>query len=407
VTDPATSPAATAPLAGVRVLDFSRVLAGPFCTLQLADLGAEVIKLENPDGGDDTRQFKPPEAGGEAHYYLAMNRSKRSVALDIRKPEAQEIVHGLAAKCDVLIQNYRVGVMERVGFGWETMRERHPHLIYCSISAYGVTSPWAKRPGFDPVLQAESGIMSYTGHPEGPPTRHPLAIIDTFTAMYATSAILAAYIARLRTGKGQFIDLALMDTAVAVQTNAAQSYLVSGQDPVRMGNSHPAAVPVGLFETQTGPFYMAVGTQKLFALVCEKVLERPDLLTDPRFATNSARQANRDAVFGLLNETFAANTREYWLDRMVAAGVPAGAVRSVSEAMESPEVAARGMVTTVDHPTAGPLRLLGSPYHFSDTPTATPEAPPLLGQHTEQVLRDLLGADDAMLGRWRTGGAIP
>jgi len=407
VTDPATSPAATAPLAGVRVLDFSRVLAGPFCTLQLADLGAEVIKLENPDGGDDTRQFKPPEAGGEAHYYLAMNRSKRSVALDIRKPEAQEIVHGLAAKCDVLIQNYRVGVMERVGFGWETMRERHPHLIYCSISAYGVTSPWASRPGFDPVLQAESGIMSYTGHPDGPPTRHPLAIIDTFTAMYATSAILAAYIARLRTGKGQLIDLALMDTAVAVQTNAAQSYLVSGQDPVRMGNSHPAAVPVGLFETQTGPFYMAVGTQKLFALVCEKVLERPDLLTDPRFATNSARQANRDAVFGLLNETFAANTREYWLDRMVAAGVPAGAVRNVSEAIESPEVAARGMVTTVDHPTAGPLRLLGSPYHFSDTPTATPEAPPLLGQHTEQVLRDLLGADDAMLGRWRTGGAIP
>ena len=320
MTDPATSPAATAPLAGVRVLDFSRVLAGPFCTLQLADLGAEVIKLENPDGGDDTRQFKPPEAGGEAHYYLAVNRSKRSVALDIRKPEAQEIVHGLAAKCDVLIQNYRVGVMERVGFGWETMRERHPHLIYCSISAYGVTSPWAKRPGFDPVLQAESGIMSYTGHPDGPPTRHPLAIIDTFTAMYATSAILAAYIARLRTGKGQLIDLALMDTAVAVQTNAAQSYLVSGQDPVRMGNSHPAAVPVGLFETQTGPFYMAVGTQKLFALLCEKVLERPDLLTDPRFATNSARQANREAVFGLLNDTFAANTREYWLDRMVAAG---------------------------------------------------------------------------------------
>lgn len=407
MTDPATSPAATAPLAGVRVLDFSRVLAGPFCTLQLADLGAEVIKLENPDGGDDTRQFKPPEAGGEAHYYLAVNRSKRSVALDIRKPEAQEIVHGLAAKCDVLIQNYRVGVMERVGFGWETMRERHPHLIYCSISAYGVTSPWAKRPGFDPVLQAESGIMSYTGHPDGPPTRHPLAIIDTFTAMYATSAILAAYIARLRTGKGQLIDLALMDTAVAVQTNAAQSYLVSGQDPVRMGNSHPAAVPVGLFETQTGPFYMAVGTQKLFALLCEKVLERPDLLTDPRFATNSARQANREAVFGLLNDTFAANTREYWLDRMVAAGVPAGAVRNVSESMESPEIAARGMLTTVDHPTAGPLRLLGSPYHFSDTPTATPEAPPLLGQHTETVLRDLLGADDAMLGRWRTGGAIP
>ncbi|MFN4089557.1 MAG: CaiB/BaiF CoA transferase family protein [Alphaproteobacteria bacterium] len=395
------------PLAGVRVLDFSRVLAGPFCTLQLADLGAEVIKLENPDGGDDTRHFKPPEAGGEAHYYLAMNRSKRSVALDIRKPEAQEIVHGLAARCDVLIQNYRVGVMERAGFGWETMRERHPHLIYCSISAYGVTSPWAQRPGFDPVLQAESGIMSYTGHADGPPTRHPLAIIDTFTAMYATSAILAAYIARLRTGRGQHIDLALMDTALAVQTNAAQSYLVSGEDPVRMGNSHPTAIPVGLFETRTGPFYMAVGTQKLFALVCEKVLERADLLADPRFATNAARHAHRDAVFGLLNEVFASNTREYWLDRMVAAGVPAGAVRSVSEALESPEIVARGMVTSVAHPTAGALRMLGTPYHFSDTPAAPPGPPPLLGEHTETVLRDLLGADEDTLARYRAGGAIP
>src|SRR5690606_14337148 len=200
------------PLEGVRVLDLSRVLTGPFCTMQLADMGAEIIKAENPDGGDDTRHFKPPEAGGAAHYFLAVNRSKRSIALDIRTERGQEIIHGLAAQCDVLIENFRVGVMRRFGLDYASMRERHPHLIYCSISAYGQEGPMSDRPGFDPVLQAESGMMSYTGEPDRDPMRHPLAIIDTFTALYATSAILGAYIARQRTGRGQHIDLALLDT---------------------------------------------------------------------------------------------------------------------------------------------------------------------------------------------------
>lgn len=395
------------PLAGVRVLDLSRVLAGPFCTMQLADLGAEVIKIENPDGGDDTRQFKPPEAGGEAHYFLAMNRTKKSVALDIRTPAGQDIVHRLAAKSDILIQNFRVGVMARFGLDYDAVKERHPYLIYCSISAYGQTGPWSDRPGFDPVLQAESGMMSYTGEPDRDPLRHPLAIIDTFTALYATTAILAAHIARQRTGRGQHIDIALLDTAMAVQSNAAQSYIVSGDDPVKMGNSHPSAVPVGLFQTPTGPLYLAVGTQRLFARLCEGVLERLDILADARFASNPARQHNRGALFALLDGIFATRPREEWLQRITAAGVPGGPVRNVSEAVESPEVAARQMIRTVEHPTAGSLRLLGSPLKLSDTPTMDPVAPPLLGQHTSEVLRDLLGMDDGEIGALRESGTIP
>lgn len=395
------------PLEGVRVLDLSRVLAGPFCTMQLADMGAEIIKVENPDGGDDTRHFKPPEAGGEAHYFLAVNRSKRSIALDIRTERGQEIIHGLAAQCDVLIENFRVGVMRRFGLDYASMRERHPHLIYCSISAYGQEGPMSDRPGFDPVLQAESGMMSYTGEPDRDPMRHPLAIIDTFTALYATSAILGAYIARQRTGRGQHIDLALLDTSIAVQTNAAQAYLVSGENPVKMGNSHPTAVPVGLFETQTGPIYIAVGTQRLFKILCEKVLQRPEMFEDPRFADNAARQANRHALFALLSEAFAAEPREVWLERTRTAGLPVGAVRTVSEALRSPEVAARGMVTRVTHPTAGELELLGSPLNFSETPVRAPKPPPLLGQHTEEILRDLLGVDAQGIEDLRRTGVIP
>lgn len=395
------------PLQGVRVLDLSRVLAGPFCTMQLADMGAEIIKVENPDGGDDTRHFKPPEAGGEAHYFLAVNRNKRSIALDIRTEKGQEIIHRLAAQCDVLIENFRVGVMKRFGLDYAAMRERHPHLIYCSVSAYGQVGPMSDRPGFDPVLQAESGMMSYTGEPGRDPLRHPLAIIDTFTALYATSAILGAYIARQRTGRGQHIDLALLDTALAVQTNAAEAYLISGDNPVKMGNSHPSAVPVGLFETADGPIYIAIGTQRLFKVLCEKVLERPEMIDDPRFADNAARQANREALFALLADMFRKERREVWLEKTRTAGLPVGAVRTVSEAFRSPEVAARGMVAKVNHPTAGELELVASPLNFSETTKRTPTPPPLLGQHSEEILREYLGMDAEQIEDLRHAGVIP
>jgi crotonobetainyl-CoA:carnitine CoA-transferase CaiB-like acyl-CoA transferase len=397
---------ASGPLRGIRVLDLSRVIAGPLCTMQLADLGAEVIKVEHPVRGDDSRGMRPPEVGGESHFYLAFNRGKRSVALDIATPEGRDLVEALAARSDVLVENFRPGVMARLGLDHAVLAGRHPRLVYCSISAYGHTSPLAGRAGFDPVLQAESGMMAITGEPGGDPLRHPLAIVDTLTALHATAAILAALHARRETGRGQHIDLALLDCAVAVLGNAAQHYLTSGADPPRMGNAHPAAVPVGLFETKTRPLYLACGTDRLFQALCREVLGRPDMAEDPRFADNAARAAHRDALFAHLEETFASDTCERWLERLEAAGLPAGAVRTVAEALESPEVAARGMLAEVEHPTAGALRLVASPLRLSDTPVVKPAAPPLLGQHTEEVLREVLGLDEPRLAALRQTGVI-
>lgn len=395
-----------APLAGVRVLDLSRVIAGPFCTLQLGDLGAEVIKVEHPEHGDDSRGMKPPDAGGESHFFLAFNRNKKSVTIDLSRPEGRDLVHRLAAVSDVLVENFRPGVMRRLGLDWETMHARHPALIYCSISAYGESGPRAERPGFDPVLQAESGMMAVNGEPAGDPLRHPIAIIDTFTGLYAATALLAALLARRESGAGQRIELALLDCGVAMLGNVGEYYLTSGQDPARLGNAHPAAVPVGLFKTRTGPFYLACGTDRLYRQLCERVLGRPELADDPRFATNSARVLNREALFALLEQTFAADTREAWLARLAAGGVPAGAVRPVSQALESEEVRERGLVTSVPHPTAGEIRLLSSPFRFSATPVRPPAAPPLLGEHTEAVLRELLGLDADAVAALRAAKVI-
>lgn len=397
---------ASGPLHGVRVLDLSRVIAGPFCTMQLADLGAEIIKIEHPERGDDSRDMKPPEAGGESHFFLAFNRSKKSVALDMATKDGAEIIRALAARSDVLVQNFRPGVMERLGFDYATLATLNPGLVYCAISAYGQTGPQASRPGFDPVLQAESGMMAITGEEGGDPLRHPLAIVDTFTALYASSAILAALYSRKDTGKGQLIDLALMDCSLAVLGNVAEYYLTSGENPPRMGNAHPAAIPVGLFKTKTGPFYMACGTDRLFRQLCCEVLGRPEMAEDPRFARNTARAKNREALVTFLDDFFLTNTCEHWLGKLEAAGLPAGPVRSVSEALESSEARERGTVAHVKHPTAGDLRIVGSPYRLSATPVETPTAPPLLGQHTEDVLRDLLGYDKTRIAELRDAKVI-
>ena len=397
---------ASGPLHGVRVLDLSRVIAGPFCTMQLADLGADIIKIEHPERGDDSRGMKPPEAGGESHFFLAFNRSKKSVALDMATKDGAEIIRALAARSDVLVQNFRPGVMERLGFDYATLATLNPGLVYCAISAYGQTGPQASRPGFDPVLQAESGMMAITGEEGGDPLRHPLAIVDTFTALYASSAILAALYSRKDTGKGQLIDLALMDCSLAVLGNVAEYYLTSGENPPRMGNAHPAAIPVGLFKTRTGPFYMACGTDRLFHQLCREVLGRPEMAEDPRFARNTARAKNREALFTFLDDLFLTDTCEHWLGKLEAAGLPAGPVRTVSEALESSEARERGMVAHVKHPTAGDLRIVGSPYRLSATPVETPTAPPLLGQHTDDVLRDLLGYDEARISGLRDAKVI-
>ena len=395
------------PLQGMRVLDLSRIAAGPFCTMQLADLGAEIIKVERPGDGDDTRHMKPPESGGEAHFYLAFNRNKKSVALDLKTEEGRNVIHGLAAKCDMLIENFRPGVMARLGLDYEAMKARHPQLIYCSISSYGQQGAMADRPGLDPVLQAEMGMMAVTGEPDGDAMRHPLSLTDLFVGLYASTAILSAVIARTETGRGQHIDLALMDGAIAAMSNFAQYYLTSGEEPQRSGNTHSVAVPAAAFKASDGMFYLACGTNNLFERLCRNALERPELLDDERFRSNVERLANRDMLMALLEDIFAEESLGHWTAKFRAAGVPAGPVRTVSEAMESDEVKERDMVVTVPHRTAGEVRLVGSPFKLSETPVVDPVAPPLLGQHTEDVLRGLLEMDDAAIARLRESGTIP
>jgi len=387
---------------GLRVLDFSRVIAGPACTQTLADFGAEVIKIENPKGGEDGRQVAGPNHGGESHFYLAFNRGKKSVAMDITKPEGRDLAVQLAEQSDIIVENFRPGVAKRLGIDYASLFARNPRLIYLSVSAYGQDGPFSDRPGFDPVLQAESGMMSITGPVEGPPMRHPLSIIDTFTSLHATTAIATALYARESTGKGQYIELALFDAAIAAMANAAMYYLTGHQEPPRTGNAHGTAAPVNVFPAKDGPIYMALGNQRLWETLC-RLLERPDLAEDARFATMAARSENRDTLYATLNEIFSQETRAYWSDKLRS--LPAGPVQSVAEALEGKAVAARGMVRTVDHP-HGPLRQLSSVYRFSGTPVQDGHRPALLGEHTAEVLEQLCGVDSVRFGTLRQAGII-
>ena len=392
------------PLTGIRVLDFSRIIAGPLCTQQLADMGADIIKIENPDGGDDTRRLNTPGAHGLSHFFLAFNRSKRSVALDFTKPEAVEVIHQLLAECDVLVQNFRPGVMARFGLDYESLAERYPQLIYLSISAYGQQGSMSDRPGFDPVLQAEFGLMSLTGEPDGQVMRHPLSIIDTMTALQGVSAVTAALYARKDSDCGQHIDLALMDSAVAALGNAGLYYLCGGGQPPRAGNSHMTSTPTTLMDTAEGAVYMALGTNKMFLQLCQTVIDKPQWVDDPRFATPQARLANRPELMRLLGEVFAQHDQTYWLDRM--RHLPAGAVRDLQGALESPEVSERNMVIDVESDSGETFRLLGSPLKFSGSPMREPTAPPHLGEHTEQVLKQLTDLSDQEIEALRASGAI-
>jgi crotonobetainyl-CoA:carnitine CoA-transferase CaiB-like acyl-CoA transferase len=391
------------PLEGIRVLDFSRVIAGPACTQALADMGAEVIKIEDPDGGDDTRRVAGPKVGPQTHFFLAFNRGKKSVALDIGTAEGQALVARLLATCDVMIENFRPGVMKRFGLDYDSLKERFPRLVYLSVSAYGQTGPMADRPGFDPVLQAESGMMSLTGQPDGPPLRHPLSIVDTLTSIHATAAIVAALYARRDTGKGQYIDLALFDVAVAALGNAGLYYLTSGQLPPRTGNAHMTSTPTAAFAASNGLLYMAVSNQKLFAGMCRAV-GHPEWIEDPRFATTGSRTQNRAALFALMDAVFATDTKENWASRL--RHLPVGPVRSLAESLESPEVAARGMVRTMTHPEVGTFRTFGTVYRLSDTPVGSDAPPPLLGEHGAQVLRELAGCDDTEIASLRGKGVV-
>ncbi|MGY6270450.1 CaiB/BaiF CoA transferase family protein [Achromobacter denitrificans] len=393
------------PLSGIRVLDLSRVLAGPWCTQTLADLGAEVWKIEAPGHGDDTRGWSPPDVGGESTYFLCANRSKESIAVNLKHPEGQRIVRDLARQADVLVENYRLGALEAFGLGYDDLAAINPGLVYCSISGYGRSGPRAAEPGYDFVIQAESGLMSITGEPEGAPMKLGVAITDLVTGMNGVQAILAALLARARNGRGQHIDLALLDGAVSVLANVGAGYLAAGHAPGRLGNAHPTVVPYQIFATRDGSFALAVGNDGQFARLCG-LLGHPEWSADPDYATSRARVLNRDRLIPMLEALFAAEDTAHWLARVRAAGIPAGAVRRVDEALDAPEIAARGMIADTPDARHGTLRLLRSPLHLRGTPPREPISPPRLGEHTDAVLARTLALDEAELAALRGQGVI-
>ena len=376
------SSSGTAPLAGVRVADLSRVLAGPYCTMVLADLGADVVKVERPEGGDETRSWGPPFAGGEAAYYLSVNRNKRSCALDLSKPEGRALALELCARADIVIENFKVGGADRLGVGYEHVRDRNPTVVYCSITGFGSEREPLGRPGYDFVAQAESGLMSITGPEDGPPYKVGVALVDVLTGLHAAAAVLAA----LNGGKGARIEVPLLDSGLAGLVNVAQNALVTGRDPERHGNAHPNIVPYQDFETSSGRIAVAAANDGLFRALCS-VMGLADLLSDERFATNAGRVEHRGELVPMLQERFRERSAEEWLADLDAAGVPAGKVRTVPDALSAAAAAGRAATVTLDHPTAGALELVASPI-WGATRT-DPSPPPLLGEHTAEVLGEL------------------
>jgi crotonobetainyl-CoA:carnitine CoA-transferase CaiB-like acyl-CoA transferase len=395
------------PLAGIRVIDFTRVLAGPYCTMTLGDLGAEIIKVESPEGGDDTRNFRPPEAGGQSTYFLMMNRNKQSLALDIAKPEGQAVIRDLVKDADVVIENFRTGVMARRGLDYESLAVINPRLVYCAISGYGRTGPFAERAGYDPIVQAEAGFMALNGEPDGEPLRTGISIMDIITGLFAAQAILAAIIERGPSGRGQAIDVPLYDTALNMLGQAASGYLNAGQVMGRAGNSNLVAQPVGAFECADGLVMLAMTTDALFRRFAAEVLGEPDFASRPEFADNSARLANRALLTQELNRILKTDRRDAWIAKAYRAGIPAGPIRGVDEALDSDETRGRNLIVEMEHPTAGRVRGLASPMHLSKTPVRASKAAPLLGQHTEQVLRDVAGYGPARIAALAAAGAIP
>jgi crotonobetainyl-CoA:carnitine CoA-transferase CaiB-like acyl-CoA transferase len=406
------TPSPTA-LAGIRVLDLTRILAGPTCTQLLGDLGADVIKIEKPGDGDDTRKWGPPYVAGpdgptrESAYYLAANRNKRSVAIDIARPEGQELARRLLAGCDVLVENFKVGGLARYGLDAATLLRDYPKLVYCSITGFGQTGPYAPRAGYDYLAQGYGGIMSITGQPDGPPTKVGVGIADIMCAMYATVAILAALRHRYLTGMGQHIDACLLDTQVAWLANEGMNYLVSGRVPRRLGDEHPNIVPYKMFESADGHVLLGVGNDGQWRRWCE-VAGAADLLAEPSFATNSLRVAHRDEVYARMKPHMAARTTASWVAALEPAGVPCGPVNTLDKVFADPQVQARGMRIELPHPAAaaGTVPLIANPLKMSATPPAYRHAPPTLGQHTEEVLRGLLGLDTAALAGLRAAGVI-
>jgi len=374
-----------AALSDVVVIDLSRVLAGPYCTMMLGDMGATVIKIEQPGKGDDTRHFGPPYVAGESAYYLGLNRNKRSITLDFNNPEHKKRLFELVSTATVLVENFRPGMLERQGLGYETLRAMNPGLIYCSISGYGHDGPYAMRPGYDFVAQAESGIMSVTGEIEGEPQRVGSPVADVSAGLYACMSILAALHVREKTGKGQHIDISLLEAAVSLLSNVSSNFLISGEEAERYGNGHPNIVPYQAFRTQDGYIVVSCGNDRLYQTFC-RLLGREDLATDPRFVTNPQRVRNREELVPILQEQFLQRKTGDWLTTLRAAGIPCGPINTVSQVFSDPHLQARGFIWECEHPTAGTIKLSGSPIRLSETPTRLYKAPPLLGEDNDTLL---------------------
>ena len=387
-------------LEGVRILDLTRILAGPLCTMMLGDMGADVIKVEPVGAGDDTRTWGPPFVAGESAYFLGINRNKRSITLNMAAKPGQDMLAKLIARSDVLVENFKLGTLEKWGFGDDWLEIHAPRVIRCSITGYGSTGPKARLPGYDFILQAESGLMSICGEPDGTPMKFGVAIVDIVTGMLACNAILGALNARHRTGRGQHVEVSLFDSSLAMLANVASNYLVSGKDARRFGNGHPNIVPYTAYPTRDDMIAVAVGNDTQFARFAT-ALGRPGWASDPRYVKNPDRVANRDTLDPLIAEALAADGAEGWLAKLAAAGIPCGRINSVAQALNDPHTAAREMVRVVKHPTAGELKLLGIPFRFSATPASVRRPPPTLGQHTEQVLRDELGLSDERIAALR------
>lgn len=380
-------------LSGIKVLDLSRVLAGPFCTMILGDLGAEVIKVEAPGGSDDTRAWGPPFQGDFSAYYLCANRNKRAITLNLKTEQGQEILKKLIKQSDVLIHNFKYGTMERLGFDYEQVKQLNPRIVYCSITGFGSQGPYRKLPGYDYIIQAMSGLMSITGSEESGPLKVGVAITDVFTGLYAAIGIEAALYERERSGEGQFIDMALFDSAVSSLVNVASNYLVSGVIPKRLGNYHPNIVPYQTFKTADGEMVVAVGNDRQFANFCT-ALGLENLIEDNRFATNEQRVAHRAQLEEIIQNVMKTQPSKVWLDKLVEYGIPCGPIHNMQEVFADEQIAAREMKVSMEHPTAGTLQLVGSPLKFSRTKVSYRRYPPLAGEHTLEVLQELGFSED-------------
>ncbi|OGQ51685.1 MAG: formyl-CoA transferase [Deltaproteobacteria bacterium RIFCSPLOWO2_02_56_12] len=393
------------PLAGVKVLDLTRVLAGPYCTMFLGDLGAEVVKIEQPEVGDDTRAWGPPFVGGESAYFLCINRNKKSVALDLKSNQAVGLLRRLAEGADVLVENFRPGTMERLGLGERELRAVNPRLIYASLSGFGADGPMKDWPGYDLIIQAWGGLMSVTGMPDGEPTKVGVAIVDIVAGLMLGKAILAALFARERTGAGQKLETSLLEAEVACLINAGSNYLVGGVVPGRWGNAHPNIVPYQSFKSRDGYLVIGVASEGIWRRLCQAI-GMPGLADDPRFARNPQRVEHRGELIDILTEIFLQRDTAAWMTLLIDAGVPCAPVQTIDQVFLAPQVIAREMVVEVPHPTAGTIRMAGLPVKFSGTPASIRLAPPLLGQHTAEGLRSWLRLDDSAIDDLKSKGVI-